>query len=66
MKWISVKEGLPNEAQKVLFYHDGDYYVGVVQIIYSDGYVVFKELSGAFMYNIPATHWMPLPEPPKP
>lgn len=62
-EWISVKDKLPEKEQVVLLYYNGDFLVGHIQILYSDGDVRFKEAPGG-MYNIPATHWMPLPEPP--
>ena len=63
MEWISVEDKLPEENQIVLMYYDGQFFLGCVQIVYSDGSARFKEVPGG-MYNIPATHWMPL-EPPK-
>jgi ABC-type proline/glycine betaine transport system substrate-binding protein len=64
-EWISVKDKLPNKEQIVLMYYDGDILIGHIQIVYSDGSARFKETNGIFLYNIPATHWMPLPEKPK-
>lgn len=58
--WISVKERLPEEGERVLFFCDD------VDIGY-----FFKErgwhfLDGGDWFEInEVTHWMPLPEPPK-
>jgi hypothetical protein len=65
MNWISVKDQAPKKDQTVLLFLDGQMYIGHIQLIYSDGLTVFKETFG-IMYNIQATHWMPIPEPPKP
>lgn len=61
MEWISVEDRLPRYNQLVLIYHDQEYLIGWVQIIYSDGSARFKESGG--MYNIPATHWAELTPP---
>lgn len=56
-KWISVKDRLPEPLADVLVYHAG----GSIDLDWMDH-------AGEFMYESIygcATHWMPLPEPPK-
>jgi hypothetical protein len=61
-EWISVKDGLPEKGNNVLFL-DGD------ASILSDCYVHIDcidsngECFENYLHNY--THWMPLPEPPK-
>lgn len=63
MEWISVKEKLPEDlitgvSENVLIYDD----IGDIQV----GYLLhgfWQDFNGE--KNINATHWMPLPEPPK-
>ena len=64
-KWISVEDRLPEYDQVVLCYKDGR---GVrigkhMPATYADGVVAFKDLVRDYAFG--ATHWMPLPEPPK-
>lgn len=69
MEWISVKERLPDEGIAVLCSRsDAGIIVGEVNIIYD-----FFEKTHNAVWNecqefieIDVTHWMPLPEPPKP
>jgi hypothetical protein len=56
-EWISVEDGLPEQNQIVLAHYTGVYVADVVEF-WSDG--VNNHFGGQ-----PATHWMPLPEPPK-
>ena len=77
MEWISVKDRLPALDETVLLFDYqemwGDYNTDV-RVGYlsefttrknSDGIVNYPEWGGTeFAFNI--THWMPIPEPPKP
>jgi hypothetical protein len=68
MEWISVKDRLPEDNEVVLLYYENDflgteYFVGHIQIKYSDGETRFKECNGNLVYNIPATHWAYLEKP---
>ena len=64
MEWISVEERLPDTYKNVLCCKDRDirigYYLGAT---YSKSVAAFRDLRSAFAFG--ATHWMPLPEPPK-
>jgi hypothetical protein len=63
--WISVKDRLPEYDQVVLCYKD-DRGVRIgkhMPATYADGVVAFKDL--VMDYAFGATHWMPLPQPPK-
>lgn len=62
-RWISVKERLPKDGQKVIAaFRDGG---GVIvdQARYSNGEFDFADWAYVWDENI--THWTPLPEPPK-
>lgn len=62
-RWISVKERLPKDGQKVIaaFRDGGD--VIVDQARYSNG--EFDFANWAYVWDENITHWMPMPEPPK-
>jgi hypothetical protein len=63
-KWISVKDLLPASGEYVLTYspeHEAGY---VVAYYGSSSDMFFYETDGATS-SISATHWMPLPAPPK-
>lgn len=60
-KWISVKDGLPEQYHSVLTASKcGDWYSIRLGCIDSSG-----EWSGDLFRTNEVTHWMPLPEPPK-
>ena len=64
-RWIPVTERLPECDQVVLCYKK---YRGVrigkyLAATFADGVEAFKDLIGDYAFG--ATHWMPLPEPPK-
>ena len=64
-EWISVKDRLPEYDQVVLCYKD-DRGVRIgkhMPATYADGVVAFKDLVRDYAFG--ATHWMPLPLPPK-
>jgi hypothetical protein len=70
-EWISVKDRLPEERQKVLFVVDSSDkdYANTVQagrynsFKYNDGFIDHEfSFPGRTTH---ATHWMPLPEPPQ-
>lgn len=70
MDWISVKEKLPENNQRVLAYcgKTKKYFVGnVMTRQFSDGVRWRHEGAKGAMYTVTSkvTHWMPLPEPPK-
>lgn len=58
MKWISVKDKLPENKQEVIAFDDGCYMP--TYKAYSEKYKWDCDT-----YNIHPTHWMPLPKPPK-
>lgn len=67
-EWISVKDRLPDDYVPVLVYvkHiDGKRTVVLVDhiISYTNGCKTWAEIDKTWKYS--ATHWMPLPEPPK-
>lgn len=64
-KWISVKDRLPKCDQVVLCYKaDRGVRIGKhMPATYADGVVAFKDLVRDYAFG--ATHWMPLPQPPK-
>lgn len=67
MKWISVKDKLPGELEFVLAYgNEINMKIQVVSLWKSDypNKVIGYQLNGNSMNDV--THWMPLPEPPKP
>lgn len=57
MKWISVKDKLPEKAGPYLVFHDD---IGVGIALYLGGLWLADNNHYEFV-----THWMPLPEPPK-
>ena len=64
-QWISVKDRLPEYDQVVLCYKDDR---GVrtgkhLAATYADGVSAFKDCCRDYAFG--ATHWMPLPKPPK-
>ena len=67
-KWISVKEHLPEQEQRVLFYAKGNeaVYIGLYLYTGLHGAVWFTTTTSSSKRNggtYTATHWMPLPEP---
>ena len=63
-KWIPVTERLPKIGECVLCYRSGSVHIGeYLGASYSPEVAAFKRRDG--YYAIGATHWMPLPEPPK-
>lgn len=61
--WISVKERLPENGQKIIAAFCGSGGQVADQAIYSNG--EFDFASWAYVWADNITHWMPLPEPPK-
>ena len=62
-KWISVKERLPEDLCEVLICDDkGRMVVGHYDE--DDGHF-WKRVNADTFHSVNATHWMPLPEPPK-
>lgn len=55
MDWISVEDRLPEDRQEILYYTDALKKLKVNTMCYVE--YIFKTMK--------ATHWMPLPEPPK-
>lgn len=63
MRWISVKERLPEDGQKIIAaFRDGGGRI-VDQARYSNG--EFDFASWAYVWGDNVTHWMPLPQPPE-
>ena len=67
-QWISVEERLPELGKEVLIcdIDDKRNYMDVWSLEYDeDGDVVWEGKNGEWYSRNEATHWMPLPEPPK-
>ena len=62
-KWIPVSERLPEKSNYYLAFTD----TGIIGVLpFSAQYKLFNAFDGdGTKHNIPVTHWMPLPEPPK-
>lgn len=58
MKWVDVKNELPNQMQQVLVANKKDSFVGWLDV--ND----FWTFSGHGNYICEVTHWMPFPQPP--
>ena len=66
MKWIPVSERLPDEGENVICCYVGVYNFRVVTYWYdgkNHNFGLIGEPDGKGIK--PATHWMPLPEPPE-
>lgn len=68
--WISVKDRLPQNSERVLAYCEKTkkYFVGnVTYRCFSDEVYWRHEWARGAMYTVTSkvTHWMPLPEPPQ-
>lgn len=61
--WISVKERLPEDRQKVLFYYNSGM-IDCGYILENQPIILFEIAWEGYLVNN-ATHWQPLPEPPK-
>ncbi len=61
-KWISTKDRLPKDGQKVLFYGDFDFMVGWY---YPDDKYWMPIASDSILYQQEVTYWTELPEPPE-
>lgn len=67
-QWISVKDRLPEETERVLFVptcNQGSVYIGQCAFVGRDGGVMFAHRDGRYKVNYYAKYWMPLPEAPK-
>lgn len=67
-EWISVKDRLPEDDQRVLFVptcNQGIVYTGKFAFVGRNGGVMFAYRDGRHKANYYAKYWMPLPEPPK-
>ena len=63
-EWIPVTERLPQFDQKVLCYKKGEIKIGqYIGARYTGEIYAFRTLDMYMAFG--ATHWMPLPEPPK-
>ena len=56
-EWISVEDRTPREGKKVLVTYVGVYDYDLV--------IFWRDRKNDHYGHQPATHWMPLPEPPK-
>lgn len=59
MKWISCKERMPDQGQKVLFVREG---ISPVYSGFFEGETFFGVPTGEFRW---VSHWMPAPDLPK-
>lgn len=67
MKWISVKDRLPNKNQKVLIFLDGyshRNHIDLVSFIGINGSYYFWDADEYGYEENEVTHWMELPKPP--
>jgi hypothetical protein len=63
-EWINVKDELPDEYVDVIIYYCKDW--NAKQTWHVDmGYRSFDDFILTDVGHVSATHWMPLPEPPK-
>lgn len=61
MEWISVRDRLPEPGQRVIATNgtvSGEAYLG-------DCWKRYYGVGWQTAFDLPVTHWMPLPEPPK-
>ena len=60
MRWICVKDRLPEDEEEVLIYEVGEMYIATytIKLFFTD----FNEDNVAIHHP---SHWMPLPEPPE-
>lgn len=66
MQWISVKDRLPEEGEKVLIYTKTDITTfGLYTKNYGFGKREGFECGDGFMWMNTSSHWMPLPKPPE-
>ncbi len=61
MKWISVKDEIPDICKDVLIHE----YSGIILVAYYGEDKLWADSIGDNWLNFNVTHWMPLPEPPK-
>ena len=67
-KWINVRDALPGLREKVLFApkcNEGAIYIGELNAVGEHGTAYFAVMRGKYKTCYSASHWMPLPEPPK-
>ena len=67
-KWISVKDAQPSKGVNVLFHpmcNPDSIYIGCINHVGEKGACYFEVRRGKYKTQYSATHWMPLPEPPK-
>lgn len=67
MNWISVKEKLPEERQRVIIFGCAQCYTCNPKPIAREGRYSFEEgfVFGEYDCSCDVTHWMPMPEDPK-
>jgi hypothetical protein len=63
MKWISVKDRLPEDSQEVIIYSEGGKVEAGVYYCKEFGFDYYDVSIRDIIVNV--THWMPLPEPPR-
>jgi hypothetical protein len=64
MEWISVKDRLPNEHEKVLVLFGGDNILIGIMDSNNEWFVFYSDGRNIEDFERPISHWMPLPEPP--
>lgn len=66
-RWIPVTERLPEEWKSVLTYqpYKNDVDKPLIRVSWYIGAGIWRECEQANTLELPVTHWMPLPEPPK-
>ena len=67
-QWISVKDAQPEKGVNVLFHpmcNPDSIYIGCINHVGEKGACYFEVRRGKYKTQYSATHWMPLPEPPK-
>lgn len=68
MKWINVKDRLPDESGEYIVYLNGvelSLFIKSENTFKSSDRPIINEIGGRSRLTLSPTHWMPLPKPPK-